>query len=280
MITSLANERIKSIRKLQDRKSRQESGLFYVEGLRIVAEAVEQHAPIDTLVVAPELLKSAFGRQLVEDQRSAGVPVLEVNTEVFQRMSLKEGPQGLAAVVRQHWLSLENVRLEPSSRAAHSRPTAGMTRTGTWVALDSVADPGNLGTILRAHDAVGGQGVILLDQSTDPYDPSAVRASMGALFSQSLVRASLAEFAEWKRRNAYPVVGTSDKAEADYHAYRYPPALILLLGSERQGLQEQHLALCDAVVSIPMLGQSDSLNLAVAAAVTLYEILNQRRDKR
>lgn len=266
MITSLTNERIKSIRKLQERKARQESGLFYIEGLRIVAEAMAHTSleAVDTLLVAPELLVSPFGQQLISDQRARGVPVLEVSAEVFHRISLKEGPQGIAAVVRQRWQSLNQLRLSPGK---------------TLVALDSVADPGNLGTILRTHDAVGGQGVILLDQSTDPYDPSAVRGSMGALFSQTLVRASFDEFADWKRQHGYPLVGTSDKASADYHAYQYPAELIVLMGSERQGLEERHLALCDEVVSIPMLGKSDSLNLAVATAIVLYEILNQKRDK-
>ena len=265
MITSPSNERIKNIRKLLERKARQESGLFYIEGLRIVAEAVEQGVTLDTLIVAPDLLKSTFGQELVAGQRAKGVSVLEVSSEVFQRISLKEGPQGLAAVARQRWLPMEQVRVEAGK---------------TWVALDSVADPGNLGTILRTHDAVGGHGVILLDQSTDPFDPSAARASMGAMFTQRLVKASFAEFTEWKRKNAVFVVGTSDKAKTDYHKFRYPAALVLLMGSERQGLQEHHLALCDEVVSIPMLGASDSLNLAVATAVVLYEILNQRRDQR
>lgn len=265
MITSLSNERIKAIRKLQERKYRQETGLFYIEGLRIVAEAIEQQEKIETLLVAPELLKSVFARQMVEKQHEQGTPILEVGAEVFRRVSLKEGPQGLAAVVRQRWTPLEALSLEPGH---------------TWVALDSVADPGNLGTILRTLDAVGGQGVILLDQSTDPYDPAAVRGSMGALFTQTLVRASLAEFADWKRQKAIPVVGTSDKAKMDYHVYRYPDPLVLLMGSERQGLQEPHLALCDEVVRIPMLGKSDSLNLAVATSVALYEILNQKREGR
>lgn len=273
MITSLANEKIRAIRKLHERKARQESGLFTIEGLRIVAEALEQaeagRVKIETLVVAPELLKSSFGRDLVAEQASKGAAVLEVSAEVFDRISLKEGPQGLAAVVQQRWLPLRDARLA-ENRVMGSR---------TWVALDAVADPGNLGTILRTHDAVGGQGVILLDQSTDPYDPSSVRGSMGAVFTQRLVRASFEEFAEWKRSYGYPVIGTSDKARVDYHAFRYPQALVLLMGSERQGLQEHHLALCDEVVSIPMLGKSDSLNLAVATAVVLYEILNQRREK-
>jgi RNA methyltransferase, TrmH family len=263
MITSQANERVKSIRKLLDRKTRQERGLFYMEGLRIVAEAVEQGAEIETLVVAPDLLVSTFGQQLVADQQKRGVPVLEVSEDVFRHLSLKEGPQGVAAAVRQRWQRLDQVRLEAGK---------------TWVALDSVADPGNLGTILRTLDAVGGQGVILLDHSTDPYDPAAVRASMGALFTQVLVKATYAEFTEWKQQHGYPVIGTSDAADQDYHAFQYPQQMVLLMGSERQGLQERYLAQCDAVVRIPMLGKSDSLNLAVATAVVLYEVLNQRRD--
>ncbi len=274
MITSLANERVKQIRKLYERKTRQESGLFLAEGLRIVAEAADEGAAIETLIVAPELLKNEFGQHFVADQQAKGLPVLEVSADVFRRISLKEGPQGLAAVVRQKWTALQDACVQESCI------NEGETwRSGTWVALDSVADPGNLGTILRTHDAVGGRGVILLDQSTDPYDPSAARASMGALFSQQLVRASFAEFADWKRQTGVPLVGTSDKAEADYHAYRYPNPLVVLMGSERQGLKEQHLRLCDAVVSIPMQGKSDSLNLAVATAVVLYEIFNQRREK-
>jgi RNA methyltransferase, TrmH family len=263
MITSQSNERVKSIRKLQDRKARQERGVFYLEGLRIVAEAVEQGAEFESLIYAPELLSSEFGQKLVAGQQLRGVPVIEVSKEVFQHLSQKEGPQGLAATVRQHWLRLDDVQHQTGR---------------TWVALDSVADPGNLGTILRTHDATGGQGVILLDHTTDPYDPAAVRASMGALFTQSLVKATYTEFETWKRRQNVPVIGTSDSAAQDYHAFRYPDMLVLLMGSERQGLQERYLALCDAVVSIPMLGASDSLNLAVATGVVLYEILNQRRD--
>ncbi len=263
MITSAANERIKAIRKLHERKARQESGTFLIEGLRIVAEAVEQVAPVETLIVAPELLKSEFGWELVAAQRKKNVETLEVGVEVFRRLSVKEGPQGLAAVVRQQWHTLDKIH-----------PRAGEV----WVALDSVADPGNLGTILRTADAVGARGIILLDQSTDPYDPQAVRGSMGALFTQALVHAEFAQFVAWKQREGTAVIGTSDKAQADYHACRYPDPIVLLMGSERQGLQTHHLELCDAVVSIPMRGGSDSLNLAVATAVVLYEILNQRRD--
>jgi TrmH family RNA methyltransferase len=265
VITSTANEQIRRVRKLQDRKERVERGVFYLEGLRIVGEAFEAGALVETLVVAPELLRSEYGLKLIARQRALGGQILEVSAEVFERLALKDGPQGIAAVVEQRWLELEAVDL------ADGKP---------WVALESVADPGNLGTILRSNDGAGGDGVILLDQSTDPYDPSAVRASMGAVFAQKLARATLAEFAAWKRARNVVLIGTSDAARQDYHAYHYPERCLVLMGSEREGLSAEALALCDTVVSIPMLGRSDSLNLAAAAAVILYEILNQRREKR
>src|SRR5574340_25476 len=264
MITSTSNPTIKFIRKLGERKERRQSGMFFVEGLRSVGEAVQRGWDLDTLIVAPELLVSLFGQQLVEQAANGGCEVVEVSQEVFQSLSLKEGPQGIAAIGRQRWTQLEDVHLRSGD---------------TWIVLDSVQDPGNLGTILRTSDAAGCRGVILLDQSTDPYDPNAIRASMGAIFSQPVVKTTQAEFAQWKRERQAVVVGTSDKAPQDYHEFEYPSALVVLMGSERQGLQEQHSAMCDAVVSIPMRGSSDSLNLAVATGLIIYEILNQRRDK-
>jgi TrmH family RNA methyltransferase len=264
VITSLSNASIKDIRRLvRDRKSRRESGQFYIEGLRIVSEALHQHAQIETLIYAPQLLVSSYGQDLIQDAADRGLALLEVSEEVFRSFALKDGPQGIAALVKPHWSTLDAVILKEND---------------LWTALYQVADPGNLGTILRTMDAVGGQGVILLDLSTDPFDPSAVRASMGAIFSQKLVHVSFDEFQTWKNANSIKVVGTSDAAANDYHGYSYPSSLILLMGSERQGLPPEYVSICDGLVSIPMLGVSDSLNLSVAAGIVLYEILNQRRD--
>jgi TrmH family RNA methyltransferase len=141
-----------------------------------------------------------------------------------------------------------------------------------------VADPGNLGTILRTCDGAGAHGVILLDHSTDPYDPTAMRASMGAIFTQKLVKTDFDHFSAWIKAFSIAVIGTSGASEVDYHSFQYPKQFVLLMGSERQGLAENYLALCSQVISIPMLGYNDSLNLAVAAGVVLYEIYNHVRD--
>ena len=258
---STSNPRIKLIRKLRDRKERQQTGLFYIEGLRIVAEALQTGAQIEYMVIAPGLLSSPFGKQLLQSESAQSIPVFEVSNDTFLGLSNKDGPQGLGAVVHQKWANLDQVQKQPA----------------IWVALDAVQDPGNLGTILRTSDAVGGAGVILLDQATDPFDLSSVRASMGAVFSQQLIKTGLQEFASWNKAKGVPVVGASGTAELDYHKAMYPFPCILLMGSERQGLLEQHLRLCDMIVKIPMIGRSDSLNLAIATAVILYEIFNQHR---
>jgi TrmH family RNA methyltransferase len=264
VITSAANSTIKNIRALKHRKDRDESGLFFIEGVRIVGEAVQQNAKIDSLVVAPDQLTSPFGRELVQQQRQLGVPVIEVSPSVFESLSGKDGPQGLGAVIKQRWEHINEVHL-----------TSGLG----WIAIDAAQDPGNIGTIMRTADAVGVTGLILTGNSADPYDSNALRASMGSVFSLRLVRANFEAFAAWKQRTNYTVIGTSDRASDDYQSIRYETPLILLMGSERQGLSADQMAICDTMAKIPMVGRSDSLNLAIATGVMLYEIFNQQRHR-
>lgn len=263
-ISSHSHPRIKQIRSLSRRKARRETGLYFIEGIRPVGEAVQLRADVETLVTAPELLTSDFGREIVRTGIQAGAPCLEVTDAVFRNLSNKDGPQGLGAVMRQRWDGLETVA------------TAG---TLGWVVLEEVQNPGNLGAILRTCDAVGCAGVILLGDTTDPYDPACVRGSMGAIFSQRLIRTDPEAFAEWKHRQDMSMVGASDSAPTDYQAVEYHPPVLLCMGSEQHGLSGDHQALCDGMVRIPMVGRSDSLNLAVATSVVLYEIFNQYRSQ-
>lgn len=261
-LTSLQNSRIKEIRALSQRRKRQQTGLFFVEGLRLVGEALQTRAEIKTLVVAPELLHSVFGRQLVSQAGDDGVETLKVSSTIFQHLSKKDGPQGIGAVVRQRWTALEEVK--PDEKLG-------------WIVLEEVGDPGNLGTILRTGDAVGAAGVILLGDTVDPYNPASVRGSMGSIFSQHLVRTSFEALVQWKQASDVPMIGTSDAASIDYHKANYTPPLLLCLGGEQHGLSEAHLKACDMVMRIPMVGRADSLNVAVATSVILYEAYNRMR---
>lgn len=252
--------RIQYIRALRQRAQRDRTGLYWIEGLRIVMEALQLQAPIETLVVAPELLRSAGAHELVHHQRQAGVACLEVSSGVFHSLSSKDGPQGLGAVMRQRWDTL------PSSRE----------NAGCWIALDAVDAPGTLGTLLRTADAVGATGVLLAGATLDPYDPQAARASMGALFTQRLVRTGFEEIVGWARRHHYHLAGITGEAADDYRAIAYPAPLVLLVSDEQEGLQNEWRDQCDMVVRVPAIGRSDVLDLAVATSLVLYEVFYQR----
>lgn len=265
LISSTANQRIKRIRALRMRKERDETGLAFIEGFRGVVEAVQVEAPLETLVVCPALLKGKPAWDAVAGARGRGVEILNVDETVFRSLSKREGPQGIAAVVRQRWERLDEVD-----------PALGET----WVALESAADAGNIGTVIRTCDATGAEGVILLDHTADPYDPVAMRASTGAVFTRRLVRAPFEVFREWARARDVTVVGTSGAATEDYRTADYGARTVLLMGSERAGLPEEYQAVCDRLVAIPMRGRADSLNLAVATALVLYEVLHFREARR
>jgi TrmH family RNA methyltransferase len=263
VISSRHNSRIRQIRSLRSRRYREQTGLFFIEGVRLVAEALQMGAEIDLLVMAPELVVSPLAGEIIEQQRRRGAAYLEVSAAVFRTLADRNGPQGIGAVVPQRWERLESVRL---------------TDGRCWVAVDAVQNPGNLGTILRTSEAVGGAGVILIGPTTDPYDPAAVRASLGTIFSQHLVRTTFTEFAAWKQRHRHLVVGTSPSAATSYKEVPYRPPLVLFMGSERLGLTPEMQAVCDQMVQIPMTGRCDSLNLGVATSIVLYEIFHQQRS--
>jgi TrmH family RNA methyltransferase len=262
MITSFSNATVKAIRKLEQKKYRQQTGTFFIEGLRTVGEAIQTGAPIESLVIAPDLLVSEFGHSLLAEPAAHDLKRIEVSAEIYEKIAHKQGPQGIGAIIHQEWQSLANLQATPDD---------------LWVALESVADPGNLGTIMRTADGVGAKGIILLGNTTDPYDPTAVKASMGAIFSLKLVHPSWPEMQAWVQAQKLMLVGTSDHGATDYQKIRYQRPLVLMMGSERHGLPDEMMAACDHLARIPMTGRSDSLNLAIATAVMLYEIHNQFR---
>lgn len=266
MISSTSNPRIKAIRKLADSKERSATNTFLAEGLRVVGQAVDSNAQIQELLYCDELLVSEYGKSLVEKLKgNPTVEVLEVSKEVFESLARKDKPQGIAAIIRQKWANLNEL--------------SGI-HTGIWVALEAVQNPGNLGTVLRTCDAVGAKGLILLDHSTDPYDPAAIKASMGAIFTIPVFKADQPTLQTFLRQNpAIFTIGTSDKAEQDCFEFNYPDPLLLLMGSEREGLSAPYQQLCQTMISIPMEGDLDSLNLSIATGVMLYQIYYQHRKK-
>lgn len=264
IVYSRHSPHIRRLRLLQSREERDKTGLYLIDGVRFLSQAVKQNVKIETVFVAPELLQNSAAQRLVRKLQRDGVPILRVTPEVYHSVSQAEEPQGIGAIARQKWERLDQVR-----------PSRGLC----WLAVEAVQAPGNFGTILRASEAVGGVGVILIGAEADPYDPATVWASMGALFNQRLIRAAPQEFAEWKKRRQCALIGTSPTAAQDYTAVAYPDCSILLIGGEKRGLSDFMLDLCDLRVKIPMTGSADSLNVAVATGVLLYEIFNQKRGR-
>ncbi len=265
MISSTNNEAIKLARSLQHRKSRDATGLLYVEGLRPFVESLDLANDLEMVFFAPSLLNKDM-EHVVRRCESYGVRVHEVAEPVLRALSERDNPDGLAAVVRQRWYSLDAI--DPSN-----------DDDSCWVALHSIREPRNIGAILRVTDAVGAAGIILLDDSADPYSPFAVRASTGAVFSQRLVRSSFAAFKKWLDVHDCPCIGTSAGAATDYIDVAYPRPMVLLMGSERSGLTPEQESVCDALVRIPMAGRVESLNVAVATGILLYEAFNQARTQ-
>ena len=224
---------------------------------------------MEYLVYAPQTLTSDFAQQLVRQQAEKGIACLAVGEDVFQNLASKDNPQGIMAVVRQPRLKLEDLSVASFQ----------------WgVALVAPQDPGNIGSILRTIDAVGASGLLVLDDpdsnqySADPFHPNSVRASMGAIFWYPVVTAVFSNFVRWVRLNGFHVYGTSAHSSLDYlHFEGYDRPLILLMGSEREGLTPDQSAPCDEMLGIPMRGRVTSLNLAIATGVMLYSILGKLR---
>ena len=257
-VTSLANPIIKDIKALSQKKSRDESRTFLAEGLKLVIDALDRGWAIRTLVYA----KAGKGEPLVEKVAArtvaAGGLVLEVSEKVMSSITRRDNPQMVAAVFEQRWTPLRDIQPKGSE---------------TWIALDRVRDPGNLGTIIRTADAVGASGVILVGDCTDPFSMETVRATMGSMFALPLVKTTPADFLKWKKSVDARLVATHLAGAVDYRTidYRSKP-VILMMGNEQSGLPDDLAGAADKLARIPQVGMADSLNLAVATGVMLFEV--------
>lgn len=257
-VTSLANPIVKDIKSLSLKKFRDEQHAFMAEGLKLVIDALDLGWSIKTLVFA----KSARGNPAVEKAAArtvaAGGTVLEVSEKILTAITRRDNPQAVVGVFAQRLVPLRDVR-----------PAAG----DVWVALDRVRDPGNLGTVIRTVDAVGAKGIILVGDTTDPFSLETVRATMGSVFAVPVARASQEAFLAWRKTFSGIVAGTHLKGAVDYRSVQFGnKPVVLLMGNEQQGLTDELAGACDRLLRIPQAGRADSLNLAVATGVMLFEI--------
>ena len=261
-ITGFSNPTVKYLRSLRDKKRRKREGKFLAEGLRLLTDArASGHLP-ETLVMAAGRDPHPLLAELESAVEQAGGQIVETTTDILTKITGKDNPQAVAGVFGEFDTTL----------GALDRSCADI-----WLVAQALRDPGNLGTMLRTGDAIGAGGLILIDECADPFSVEAVRASMGAVFTQALARAPWEDFIDWLREGAKKdggqLVAASLRDAVPYRGAPYAAPCFVMVGNESRGLPEKYEVACDVRVCLPMRGRADSLNAAVAAAVLGYEVL-------
>lgn len=262
MITSLQNPKIKEALKLWKRGDRDETSHFLIEGYRELCRAAQAKIEILTLFICTELFLGSNEGMLIAQIEDQGGRVIECTPGVFRKLSYRDRPDGLLAVAQQFRHTLETLQL---------------SATPLYVIAEGIEKPGNLGTILRSSDAVGADAVIVCDKGTDIYNPNVVRASVGTLFTQPVIEAEGMAVFEWLKKHKIPVLAATPAAELEYTQVDLKGPVALVVGTEQYGLSSRWMEGADIQVKIPMHGVADSLNVAMATTLLLYEVVRQRR---
>lgn len=264
-ITSLQNPRVKQIVKLRDRGDRDAAGLFLIEGYREVKRALDNHRKLHTLFFCPTLFMGTNERPLLDRASAAGAELIECSAPVFQKMAYRDRPEGLLALAPQIHRTLTDLQLPPNP---------------LLIVAEAIEKPGNLGTMLRSADAAGVQAVIICDRCTDIHNPNVVRASIGTLFCVPVVEATTDEALAWLRQQGIAVLAATPHATQEYTQVDMKRGTAIVVGTEQYGLSDRWMQSADVQVRIPMLGQVDSLNVAAATTILLFEAVRQRRSRK
>ena len=264
-ITSLQNPRIKQAVRLRDRGPRDEAGLMLIEGYRELKRALDNGVRPTALFFCPEFYLGENEPGLVERCGEAGAELFRCSRPVFAKLAYRDRPEGLLALAPQLKRRLEDLQLPPDP---------------LLIVAEAIEKPGNLGSILRSADAAGVHAVIVCDRCTDLHNPNVVRASIGTLFALPVVEASSDETLAWLRARGIRLLAATPHAEREYTEADLTRGVAIVVGTEQVGLTDRWMSGADEKVRIPMLGQADSLNVANATTILLYEAVRQRRAGR
>jgi len=257
-ITGFSNPTVKLLRSLRDKKHRKREGRFLAEGLRLLTDARESGRLPEMLVTADVRDEHPLLAALISAVEAEGGEIVETSPDILSKITGKDNPQAVLGVFPEFDTSL-------TALDRHAAPI--------WLVAQALRDPGNLGTMLRTGDAVGAGGLILIDECADPFSAEAVRASMGAVFTQAIAQTPWSEFVTWLRQGEGQLVAASLRDAVPYRGAPYGAPCFILVGNESRGLPEEYEAACDLRVTLPMRGRADSLNAAIAGAVLSYEVL-------
>jgi len=263
VVTSVNNGRIKQCVKLRDRRSRDRNDKFLIEGYRELSRAVDATKTIEVLFYCPDLFLGTNEQTIISLLEGRGVEIIQCSEKVFRKISYRDRPDGLLAIAPQMNMTFDDFRNDTPPLI---------------VVAEAIEKPGNLGTILRSSDASGVNGLVVCDRCTDLHNPNVVRASVGTLFTVPVVEAGSMETLEWLHENNIAIVATTPSAEQEYTDVDMTGPVAIVVGTEQLGLSQQWLDAADIAVKIPMMGIADSLNVATATTLLLYEVLRQRRS--
>ncbi|MCH9627668.1 MAG: 23S rRNA (uridine(2479)-2'-O)-methyltransferase [Chlamydiales bacterium] len=257
MLTSNQNPKVKEAKRLWKRRERESTQRFLIEGFRELSRATS--VEIETLFICPDLFLGENESDLIARIKA---PVYPCSESVFRSLSYRDRPDGLLAVAKQSHLTLAS--LKPSARPF-------------YVIAEAIEKPGNLGTILRSSDATGVDAVIVCDKCTDIHNPNVVRASVGTLFTQPVVEAGGEETLQWLREQNIALLAATPSAKKEFTDVDLTQGVAIVVGTEQYGLTKRWMEGADLQVKIPMQGVADSLNVAMATTLLLYEVIRQRR---
>lgn len=263
-ISSLQNAQVKRAVALRDRRDRKETGLFLIEGYRELKRAVDQGRKIESLFVCPEFFLGENERELIQ---KCNAKVFTCSKEVFAKISYRDRPDGLLAIAPQTHLHLSDLQ-------------SHLSDIPFLLVAESIEKPGNLGTILRSSDAAGVDAVIVCDPTTDIHNPNVVRSSIGTLFTLPVLESGNEETLNYLKTHKIAIVAATPHAELEFTEADLTVPLAIVVGTEQYGLSDNWMKNADIKVRIPMCGVADSLNVASATTLLLYEVLRQRRSVR
>lgn len=266
-ISSLQNPRVKQLVKLRDRHEREESNLFLIEGYRELLRAADAGHPIEAVFICPPLFLGSNESSLITRLTNQGTKLWNCSEAVFRKISYRDRPDGLIGLAPQTHLKLSDL----AEKLNKSAPFL--------VVAEAIEKPGNLGTILRSSDAVGLDGLIVCDRCTDIHNPNVVRASVGTLFTVPVVEADGEETLQWLREHKISIVAATPSAKTEFTEVDLSGPIAIAVGTEQLGLSKRWMTQADIQVRIPMRGVADSLNVAMATTLLLYEALRQRNLK-
>jgi TrmH family RNA methyltransferase len=264
-IQSRQNPRVQALARLRDRAERDARGLFLIEGHRELGRALDRGVAVEEVYFCPEMFRGPEGAELVARCRASRAAVCRLGVSAFEKVSGREGPDGLLGVAKTWDCSLAKL---------------GLSASPLLLVAESVEKPGNLGALLRTADSAGCDALIVCDPVTDVFNPNVVRSSQGALFSMPVAVCTSQEAAAWMKAKGVRSLATSPAAKQTFWDVDCSGPVALLLGSEKDGLSEFLLSAADEKISIPQAGLSDSLNVSMAAGIVLFEAVRQRRAKR